>query len=297
MLWDYLKKTDARKNLASNALKGMSGILKTVCDVVGEGPRFLDFMRIAHLDFVHRKDDIFIVTYPRSGTTWMQMILYQLTTGGSMDFDHISQKAPFFERLIAIGAVDASDFEKLPSPRIFKSHLNYTQIPKGPGRYIYVIRNVFDVAVSYYHFYRSHLGFTGDFDAFFERFMKGDVQNGSWFDHVTGWKARRHDKNILIVTYEDLKDNLENGVKTIAAFLDIDLKKKDMERILERSAFSFMKSHEAKFDHITGMIWEKGYKKNTFLRKGKTGEGKSLLSPSQKLLLEKRLKDYNLPTI
>jgi hypothetical protein len=45
-------------------------------------------------DFVPRPDDIFIVTYPRSGTTWMQMILYQLTTDGDMTFAHIEQVCP-----------------------------------------------------------------------------------------------------------------------------------------------------------------------------------------------------------
>ena len=42
-------------------------------------------------------DDIFVVTYPRSGTTWTQMILYQLTTDGRMDFAHITQVCPWFE--------------------------------------------------------------------------------------------------------------------------------------------------------------------------------------------------------
>src|ERR1019366_6253139 len=48
--------------------------------------------------FVPRPNDIYIVSYPRSGTTWLQMILYQLTTDGNMDFDHITEFVPFFER-------------------------------------------------------------------------------------------------------------------------------------------------------------------------------------------------------
>jgi len=44
-------------------------------------------MALIFKSFVPRNDDIFIVTYPRSGTTWLQQILYQLTTDGNMDFE------------------------------------------------------------------------------------------------------------------------------------------------------------------------------------------------------------------
>ena len=119
--------------------------------------------------FNPRPDDIFVVTYPRSGTTWMQMILYQLTTEGNMNFPHITMVCPWFERLLKDGAA----FDALPSPRVFKSHLSYRKIPKGPCKYIYVARDGKDVAVSYYHFHATHIGFKGSFDEFFERFLKG----------------------------------------------------------------------------------------------------------------------------
>jgi hypothetical protein len=126
------------------------------------------WLRLRYLDFVPRPDDLFIVTYPRSGTTWMQMILYQLATGGSLDFEHIYQVCPYFEA--ALGTT--SGFANVPEPRTFKSHLSYHDIPKG-CKYIYVARNGKDVAVSYFHFSKTHLGFRGSFDEFFERFVRG----------------------------------------------------------------------------------------------------------------------------
>src|SRR5206468_68583 len=40
-------------------------------------------------DYSPRPDDLFIVSFPKSGTTLLQMILYQMTTAGEMDFPHI----------------------------------------------------------------------------------------------------------------------------------------------------------------------------------------------------------------
>jgi hypothetical protein len=51
-------------------------------------------MRKLMKDFGQRETDIYVVSYPRSGTTLMQMILYQMTTDGNMEFDHIYDVSP-----------------------------------------------------------------------------------------------------------------------------------------------------------------------------------------------------------
>ena len=167
-------------------LKKSNRILKDLIKFLNDVSCEIDF-KTGCMDFVPRSDDIFIVTYPRSGTTIMQMILHQITTDGNIDFEHIYQFSPWFERFLSFDIMSINDFDKLPSPRIFKSHLSYEQIPKGPCKYIYVARNGKDVVHSYYHLYKSHLGFKGDFSEFFIRFMQGKLLFGSWFKHVAGW--------------------------------------------------------------------------------------------------------------
>ena len=60
---------------------------------------------------------------------------------------------------------------------------------KSPAKYIYVMRNPKDTAVSFFHHTRAipHYGYDGDWDDFFERFMSSNVDHGSWFDHVLQW--------------------------------------------------------------------------------------------------------------
>ena len=69
----------------------------------------------------------------------------------------------------------------MPSPRVIKSHLYYSAIPKGLNeetqcKYIYIARNAKDVAVSYFHFSgttRPHSGYNGPWEFFFKLFVEG----------------------------------------------------------------------------------------------------------------------------
>jgi hypothetical protein len=232
---------------------------------------------LRHFRFVPRPDDIFVVTYPRSGTTWMQMILYQLTTDGSMEFTHIAEHSPWFER----SAESDRGYEERASLRVLKSHLPYRSIPKGPGRYIYVARDGRDVAVSYYNLYRSHNGYKGSFAEFFELFMRGKVMFGSWFEHVYGWWKHRHELNVLFLTYEELVADLEGCLRRIIAFCHLDVPPERLPLILERCSFAFMKQHENKFDPAMEALWQQGGRLNLFLRTGRVGEGARQLNKAQ----------------
>lgn len=281
------------KKIGASFLKAVSALSKGGIDLLTGLARVSDLMRHGHLEFVPRNDDIFLVTYPRSGTTWMQMILYQLTTDGNMDFPHICRVSPWFERFLTMDVMGAKELENFPSPRIFKTHLSYGWIPKTPCKYIYVVRNGKDVAVSYYHFYVSHLFFKGSFSDFFEQyFMKGNVQYGLWFGHVAEWLENKDRLDLLILRYEDLVKHMEDSLHKIISFCGLEIPPERFPEIMARCRFDFMKQHEEKFDHITGMIWEKGYKKSSFLRKGQTGGGNLLLTSEQEKVFEQYADKY-----
>jgi Sulfotransferase domain len=268
---------------AAAALRGASGVLGGTIHACVLGKGIVDYLKLRYVDFRPRPDDIFIASYPRSGTTWMQMIVYQMTSGGDMDFQHVSAVCPWFERSTYSG----KDLESLPSPRIFKTHLRHYLLPRQPCRYIYVMRDGRDVAISLFHFYRSHFGFVGTFSEFFNMFLRGKVEGGSWFSHVAGWLAHRDDPNVLLLRYEDLARDLESSVDAIARFCGITLPAGGMPRILERSSFAFMKQHESRFDHTTEHLWERGVQQGAFLRTGKIGEGLKDLSRQQQELFDR----------
>ena len=94
------------------------------------------------------------------------------------------------------------NLDKMASPRAFKSHFPYDQMPCGPpnatpGKNIYVVCNPKDVLVSL-HIHVSAIPFliTG-WDDYFEQFLHGDVGFGNYFDNVLSWWAHKDDNNVL----------------------------------------------------------------------------------------------------
>jgi hypothetical protein len=230
-----------------------------------------------------RPDDIFLVTYPKSGTTLMQMMLYQLTTAGEMDFPHIDSISPWFEIELRRGT--GRDLEQLPSPRFFKSHLVHEKLPRN-AKFIYVARDVRDVAVSAYHHFLLISGRKKEIPEFLDDFLRDRVSFGSWFKHIESWWPHRNDPNILFLRYEEVVADLAGTVREVARFCGISLDEADLPRIVERCGIQFMKQHDQKFDPRMHQI---NQETGTFIRKGRSGEGQLTFSLSHNRILAARL--------
>jgi hypothetical protein len=252
-------------------------------DNAGRVARFLRGL----MDFEVRPTDVFVSSYPRSGTTLVQWILYLLTHEEQPDPAHLTEVSPWFERSLAIGDLTADDLSGFPSPRVFKSHLPREWLPNG-ARYVYVERDVLDVLVSYFHFYRAYLGFSGSLNDFYSRFMDGRLQYGSWFDHVAGWQKRASEPDLLIVRYEDLMHDRKGSIERIVQFLGWARDERWIDRAVIESSFDAMKGRESVFDHATAVLLERGIRGQSFLRSGQTGTGSAELSEAQVRQIKER---------
>jgi len=261
-------------------IKGLdSGLLlvQRALAFLGSTAETLRHMRF-NLDYKPMPEDLFIVTYPKSGTTWLQMILYQLMTDGSMEVPHLNVFAPYLDDILK-GEVDPGPWigaPARPASKVIKTHAAYSDAPKGCGRYIYVLRDGRDVAVSYYHHHRRN-GYGKSFEEFFESFMRGDVRFGSWFAHVSGWTANPENLNVLFVRFEDLVSDLRISIERIAGFCSLPVRSTEWPRILHNCSFAFMRQHEAKLDIKTRRSFRLQADEDHFIWKGKTGEWRSHL--------------------
>ncbi|KAG0418452.1 hypothetical protein HPB47_004800 [Ixodes persulcatus] len=262
------------------------------------------------LSYEHQPEDVFIVTYPKCGTSWMQGILYQIYTNGAPveSIEDFVTRMPFLERMGVEGLAD------LPRPgSAIKTHMLYDEdrVSKR-AKYIYVARNPYDCCVSFYNHYKLFPLYQfedGTFEQFFEQFMRGEVEFGDYFDHLLSWYPHRDEPNVLFMTYEDLKQDTRFWVQKLADFLGSrygDNLRQDpdaMERILDatsvanvRELFRRERDHQRQvttktpidemprwavlFQEAAGDLLKKPHA-GEFVRKGMVGDWKNYFKPEQ----------------
>uniref|UniRef100_A0A8D0F8U7 Sulfotransferase n=1 Tax=Strix occidentalis caurina TaxID=311401 RepID=A0A8D0F8U7_STROC len=253
-------------------------------------------------DFEIKDSDIFIATYPKSGTVWTQnilsLIIHEGHRNGTENVETM-ERIPWLEY-----RTKNRDYTVLPSPRVFATHLPYYLLPRDlrnkRGRIIYVTRNPKDVMVSYYHFskYMSTLEEIPDFNLFMERFLAGKVLASSWLDHVAGWYSHAEDFNILFVTYEEMKKDLRSAVLKICNFLGKKLSEEEVDSVVRQATFENMrKDPRANYENLPDDIALKN--KGSFLRKGTVGDWKNIMTVAQNERFDKlpAIYDYLLPHI
>src|ERR1700737_4626987 len=213
-------------------------------------------------------DDIFIVSYPKSGNTWTRFLIGNLVYPEGVDFSNINQLVPDPEDL------SKRVLKRLPRPRILKSHQPFD--PRY-GRVICIVRDPRDVVLSEYHFEIKQTFVEEGFpiERHVARFVTGEVEHlkrgmpmrepggmklgeyGSWGENVGSWLAARQNskkfqsgQNFLLVRYEDMVNDPKGELARIARFLGIDPTPERLAKAVERSSADQMRKLEKEQAHL-----------------------------------------------
>ncbi len=203
-----------------------------------------------------RSDDLFLVSYPKSGNTWLRYILATAIKGRSdLSFEEL-------EKIVPDVYVSKTKINSFKGQRIIKSHdALFDHLPSV----IYIYRDYRDVLVSYYHYAINAKEFTGTLKEFIRSKLPIKFF-GSWADHVKGaFEAKKKGKRILILSYEDMLQNPELNISKILNFTQLK-SVLTSKQIAEMCNFSTLQKNEKEKGSYFGSD-------ALFFRKGESGKG------------------------
>lgn len=179
--------------------------------------------------------------------------------------------------------------------RCFKSHWRHqdhmAKIPAS-SKVIYVIRRVEKLIESYWHHHHILFSFywlqEGDvtWDQYFNAFLRGEVDNGDYFEHIASWWKIRSQPNVMILSFEDLKDDHLGGIRNISQFLGVELDEERIKEVAALTSVDHMKQIEAGDMLLKVFTWL-GIVKGGLVREGKKG-GQTRITAAQRARLQER---------
>ena len=243
-------------------------------------PRFITPQGLNELAerFVVRDDDVFIATYPKSGTNWMRQILHLLIHQGEQGELTSRETVPFLEKEACLGNWALLDYKG--ARRYMMSHLPYALMPgvqQNKATYIYVARNPKDCATSFFHFMerRGDARLQNGWDGFFEDYVQGRLPYGNWFEHnLTWWNASQVADNILFVKYEEMQKDLAASVEQVAAFINFPLTPQLRDCVVAQTTFAAMSANPK-------ANWDLNAEADKHLRKGVVGDWRNQFTQAQ----------------
>lgn len=224
-----------------------------------------------------QENDIFVATQMKCGTTWMQQVVFEVLHRGEGDlsdkgYRHMYALSPWIETT----PTSSVPFERAPlvgekNSRIIKTHMPADLCPhNGKAKYIYVTRHPASCFASCLDFIHLLAGpVVPNRENMLKWYCSDEMFWRPWPDHVEGWwrRAEEH-QNVLFVHYESMKKDLPAVVKKVASFLEMELSEEEINKVVQRASFDYMKEHEEHFSMFSPNVFSESLKSVRFMQAG-----------------------------
>ncbi|KAJ9537352.1 hypothetical protein OSB04_030085 [Centaurea solstitialis] len=245
-------------------------------------------------------NDIYLVSLPKSGTTWIKALVFatmnrnRYKNNNPLSTDHpLLVSNPHH----CVPFVEDESFRTNPSyrdtksPRLFATHIAYSSLPQSildsGCRLVYMCRNPKDVLVSLC----KCLDLMTIEEAF-GMFSRGVNPYGPYWDHVKAYykASLEHPTRILFLTYENMKLDTVRNVKRLAEFLGFPFTEEEktkgaVEEIVSLCSFENLSEVNKHGDFRSGVP------NNIFFREGKVGDWRNHLTTEMGEILDQITKE------
>ena len=257
-----------------------------------------------------RQDDVYVLTFPKNGTTWTQELVWLLQNDCNFEEAktvHLDTRFPFMDNAALEDFANQNlhpsmqvdylkSIENMPSPRFLKSHFHLCLLPDDlveKNKAVICLRNPKDTLVSYYHHEKliTLHGYTGDFSTYFDLFMDNLVLYSSYFEYVKeAWKLRDH-PNVCLLFFEDMKKDLASSVRKVAKFLGKQVTDEKVEALVDHLSFKKMKNNSAvnREDRKATKVFTNN---GNFMRKGEVGDWKNYFTDEMNKRMDEAIEKH-----
>jgi len=269
---------------------------------------------LVHSCFEPRPTDVFLASFPKSGTTWLKALVFatlKRSTHVPFDGDHpLRHCSPHdIVRFLEIEFNTRDEFEAVPSPRVLATHLPYSLLPncitgeESSGcRIVYVCREPKDALVSYWLFTKKAALARGVDDVrstftiqeALELFCDGRCPGGPQWQHVLQYweESLRRPDRVLFFRYEEMLLEPESHVRKLAKFMGCEFSEEEEESgvvsaIVELCSLAKLRDMEVNRNGSTRM----GIKNESFFRMGVAGDWSNHMTPEMAQRLDKVVED------
>jgi hypothetical protein len=222
-----------------------------------------------------RPEDTFIVSYPRSGTTWSRHTLFEILTGQKSGFRIVDAN------LCGVGRHHQGAGVLPGDGRLISTHEQYRDW-KHYHKAIYLVRDARDVVLSEFTYLRNLEFFYGDLDKFVKHFVTTAVSGfGPWQRHIASWldSPLYGTPNLCLVRFEELKRDPVAGFTRIAEFLGVKTSPDVIQRAVANSSLEKMREKEVR-EPVKASV------KGRFIGAGEVQAWRSKLTTAQVRLIE-----------
>jgi hypothetical protein len=206
-------------------------------------------------------DDVFIVGYPKSGSTWFQHLVAAVVYGVDPRWS-----PPLLANDLVPDIHFNRFYRRYSTPMFFKSH----DLPApNHRRVVYLLRDGRDVMVSYHHFLEAVHRSKVDFHELIRTGLS--LIPCKWHEHVEAWHSNAFGAEMLVVRYEDLIAQPVTELERFCQFIHLPRKRPFLETVAEACCFQNLRAKEAKFGMGQPDRWPAD---KFFFRRGKVGSYK-----------------------
>jgi len=193
---------------------------------------------------------VWLASYPKSGNTFIRMLLHTYYFGKSQDSEEIARKIPDLHQLLSQKKVlDVQADQKIFVKTHFCLSATHPYAEATTG-FIYILRDPRDVLISNARYHGLDKN-PDDLRKFAISFINNygvlrwrQMNMGSWPEHVSSWLYSVNKIPQIFVKYADLRTDTANALKRVVSFLGEEAEDSRIQMAVEHCAIDKARQFE-----------------------------------------------------